>query len=210
MTQTKQDSSPEPHRFSETLQSVALRAEEGPVTLGELFVLCGPQGHAFLAIFLVLPFLQPLPLPGVSSAIGLALAAIGVFVALDRPPWLPARVARVAIDSETVSRICVALEALFGRLEKYVRPRGQTMFARRWFRIANGLVWVAHAVVFSLPLPIPFSNAFPATVVFLMALGVLEEDVALIALAYVGALANVAFFGALLVLPSLGWKALSH
>jgi hypothetical protein len=198
------------HRFSETLHRIEERAADGPVTLGELLTLCGPQGHGFLAIFLVLPFLQPIPLPGISSAIGIVLAILGVFVALRRPPWVPQRFAKVAVPSEAVLKICTRLEKLLGALEHVVKPRAQWLFAQRWFRVSNGIVWIIHALVFSLPLPIPFSNAFPATVILLMALGILEEDFAVIVLAYLGGVANVLFFAGLLVLPTLGWRALAH
>jgi hypothetical protein len=66
-----------------------------------------------------------------------------------------------------------------------------------------------HALVFSLPLPIPLSNAFPAVVILLMALGILEEDLGVIVVAYVGAVANLMFFAGLIALPALGWQVLS-
>ncbi len=194
------------HRFSETLRSIEARAAAGPVTLGELFALCGPQGHGFVAIFLVLPFLQPIPLPGLSNAIGVLLAIIGAFVALQRPPWIPKTLARMEVEPETVLRICRRLERLLGAIEHVVRPRAQWLFARRWFRVLNGTIWILHALVFSLPLPIPLTNTFPAVVILLLALGILEEDFGVIALGYVGGVANVLFFGGLLALPALGWK----
>lgn len=201
---------PRGKRFTETIRGIEGRAAAGPVTVGELLAICGPQGHGFLAIFLVLPFLQPVPLPGISSAIGLVLAIIGVFVALRRPPWLPRRLSEVVVQPETVYRLCTNLEKVLGALEHVVKPRAQWLFSHRWFRLTNGAVWIIHAVVFSLPLPIPLSNAFPASVIFLMALGILEEDLAVIVLAYLGGVANVAFFGGLLALPAMGWKVLGH
>lgn len=191
-------------RFTLTIRNIEGRAAVGPVTLGELSEICGPQGHGFLAIFLVLPFLQPIPLPGISTAIGLVLVMIGVFVALRRPPWLPRRLAEVIVPSETVMRICAKIERLLGAIEHVVKPRAQWVFSHRWFRLTNGVVWIAHALVFSLPLPIPLSNAFPAVVILLMALGILEEDLLVILVAYVGGLLNVAFFGGLLALPAVG------
>ena len=196
-------------RFTETLRSIERRAADGPVTLGELLTDCGPQGHGFLAIFLVLPFLQPIPLPGISSAIGILLVILGVFVALRRPPWVPRRLAKVSVQPEAVLRICTNLEKLLGALEHVVKPRAQWLFARRWFRLTNGIVWILHALVFSLPLPIPFSNAFPAVVILLMALGILEEDLGVIVVAYLGGVANLLFFGGLVVLPTLGWQVFS-
>ncbi|MFN2425010.1 MAG: exopolysaccharide biosynthesis protein [Candidatus Binatia bacterium] len=196
-------------RFTETLRGIELRAVEGPVTLGELLVLCGPQGHGFLAIFLVLPFLQPIPLPGISSAIGILLIILGVFVALRRPPWVPQRLARVTVQPEAVLMICAKIEKLLLALEHVVKPRMQWLFARRWFRVTNGVVWILHALVFSLPLPIPFTNAFPALVILLMALGILEEDFGVIVVAYLGGVFNILFFGGLIALPTLGWRVLS-
>lgn len=208
--QTTASSGTSGRRFTETLRSIERRAADGPVTIGELFAICGTKGHAFLAIFLVLPFLQPLPLPGVSSAIGVVLAIIGVFVALRRPPWVPRRLARVEVEPDVVLRICSSLEKLMKRLERFVKPRAQWLFAHRWFRLTNGVVWILHALVFSLPLPIPLSNAFPALVILLLALGILEEDFGVVALAYLGVVANVLFFAGLVALPALGWGAFSH
>src|SRR5205085_1553283 len=193
-------------RFTDTLTAIEQRAHEGPLTLGELFSLCGPQGHAFVAIFLVLPFLQPVPLPGISSAIGVVLVIIGVFVTLRRPPWIPARLGRMVVEPDVVLRICKRLENLLGRVERIVQPRADWLFEQRWFRLTNGTIWIVHALVFSLPLPIPLTNFFPAVVILLLAIGTLEEDFRVIAVAYVGALLNVVFFAALVVLPTLGWK----
>ncbi len=200
---------PKGHRFSETLRSIEERAAAGPITFGELLAICGPQGHGFLALFLVLPFLQPIPLPGISSAIGILLTIIGVFVALRRPPGVPARVARVKIEPEHLLRICRSAERLLGAIEHVVKPRFQWLFAQRWFRLTNGFVWIVHALVFSLPLPIPFSNSLPALVILLMALGILEEDFGVILVAYAGAVVNVVFFGGLIAIPTLGWQVLS-
>lgn len=200
---------PKGHRFSETIQGIEDRAAQGPITFGELLEICGPQGHGFLALFLVLPFLQPIPLPGLSSAIGLLLALIGVFVALRRPPWVPRRVAQVKVAPEHLLRICHTAERLLGAIEHVVRPRVAWLFSHRWFRLTNGFVWIVHALVFSLPLPIPFSNSLPAIVILLMALGILEEDFGVIVVAYIGAIANVLFFGGLIALPTLGWQAFS-
>ena len=194
-------------RFTEALGAIERRAAEGPVTIGELFTICGQQGQAFVAIFLVLPFLQPVPLPGISSVIGFVLVIIGAFVALRRPPWLPERLKHAAVEAHIVLRICHSLERLFGRLERVVRPTAAWLFDQKWFRMLNGAIWIVHALVFSLPLPIPLTNFFPAVVILLLAIGTLEEDFRVVAVAYVAAVVNVAFFAGLVALPTLGIQA---
>ncbi|HYB99324.1 MAG TPA: exopolysaccharide biosynthesis protein [Candidatus Limnocylindrales bacterium] len=201
--------SPHGHRFSETLHRIRERARHGALSVHDLLEISGPQGHAFLAVFLMLPFLQPIPLPGISTVLGLVVAMLGVFAALDRAPWVPRRLARVTIDPRTIDRICSALERLLARLERFIRPRARDMLAMRGLRYFNAVLWVLHALVFSLPLPIPFTNSLPAIVVMLLAVGTMEDDIAVIALAYVGVLVNVAFFASIVVLPMLGWRMMA-
>jgi hypothetical protein len=56
---------------------------------------------------------------------------------------------------------------------------------------------VIHAGLLALPLPIPFSNTFPAWAIFFHTLGQLEEDGALIIVSYIQTLLCFAYFGAL-------------
>ena len=42
-----------------------------------------------VCVFLTLPFLLPVSIPGVSTVFGLAIILIGVGVTLNRVPWLP-------------------------------------------------------------------------------------------------------------------------
>src|SRR5688572_27033379 len=86
------------YRFAEML--AAARGQQ--VTLGELVSSLNERGHAILALFLVIPFLQPVPLPIVSTIFGLACSAFGVQMALGKPPWLPERLRRHALARATV------------------------------------------------------------------------------------------------------------
>lgn len=205
-------SSIHPHqsrRFTETLRLIQARAQQSSVTLRELLEIFGPQGHGFVALFLVLPFLQPIPLVGLSTVFGLAIATVGFLMVLDRPPWLPQRLARVVVESNTVLKVCATLEGLMKRLERLVKPRGQRLFAALWFRRLNGLVLFIHALIMALPLPIPLSNFLPALVLLLIALGTLEEDAIVVFVGYGAVVINAAFFTALVLLPFLGIRLLA-
>ena len=190
-------------RFSETLHRLRERALKGPTTLHDLLETVGPKGHAFLTLFLVLPFMQPIPLPGVSVAFGLMIALVGAFIAIGRPPTLPAKLGRRAVDSKTLGRICESLEKLAVRMEKIIRPRGRLVFRRVWFQRVSGLLIFVHGVLLSLPLPIPFSNFFPALVLFLTSIALLEEDGLVMIGAYVACAATAAFFTAIVYGPYL-------
>ncbi|MES2965113.1 MAG: exopolysaccharide biosynthesis protein [Bdellovibrionota bacterium] len=188
-------------RFSTILTRIKAASETGDITLRELVALFGPRGHAFLTLFLVLPFMQPIPIPGVSTLLGLMMAMAGFFMMRGRPPWVPERFAHVRIEKHFLLRVGKALESLLVRLERVVRPRGIHMFSRPWFRMANGFLLLSHGLLLSLPLPIPFSNFLPAMVLFLIALGSLEEDVVVIAAGYTATVANAIFFALIALAP---------
>jgi hypothetical protein len=190
-------------RFSETLHRLRERADKGPTTLHDLLECVGPKGHTFLTLFLVLPFMQPIPLPGVSTAFGLVIALVGAFIALGRPPSLPAKLAAHAIDGKTLARICAALERLAVRLEKIIRPRGRLVFRTDWFHRTTGILIFINGVLLSLPLPIPFSNFLPALVLFLASIATLEEDGLVMIGAYIACAATAAFFTAIVYAPYL-------
>ena len=179
------------------------------MSLRELLNAVGPKGHVFLTVFLVLPFLQPIPLPGVSTVFGITIAFVGGFMALGRAPWLPDRFGRVVVESSTLFRICSALEKIMSKLEWLVKPRGRAIFDQTWFRRTNGALLFVHGLIMAAPLPIPFSNFLPALVLFLVALGSLEEDVWMIVAGYFAVVVNAAFFAALVILPYYGIKLMN-
>ncbi|MEK7357819.1 MAG: exopolysaccharide biosynthesis protein [Bdellovibrionota bacterium] len=188
-------------RFSTILTRIKSATETGDLTVGELVVLFGPRGHAFLIVFLVLPFLQPIPIPGVSTLLGLVMAMAGYLMMRNKPPWVPERLARVKIEKHFLLKVVGALESLLLRLERIVRPRGAILVTHQGFRIANGFLLCLHGLLMALPLPIPLSNFLPAAVLFLIALGSLEEDLAVVIAGYTVTLVNAAFFAALVLAP---------
>lgn len=202
------------HRFTETISRVRERTESDShcagLSLQELTEIFGPKGHFLFTLFLILPFLQPIPLPGLSTLIGLAIAMGGAFLALDRPPWLPKRLAEARLSQSIALRICSGLEKLLKRLERMIRPRGVWIFELNWLKRLNGVVILIYALFLSLPLPIPFSNFFPALVLLLVSLASLEEDIILLSIGYLAALIALAFFIALVLVPYFSWDLMAN
>ncbi len=60
-----------------TLQQFAEQSKHKPLTLGEALDTLDEAGYAFIAIILVLPFLQPLPLGPITVLGGIAFATLG-------------------------------------------------------------------------------------------------------------------------------------
>jgi hypothetical protein len=166
------------------------------------------RGHALLAFFLSLPFLQPLPLLGLSTPVGTTIALLGVMMALGRPPWLPRSYLDRELPAAIVIRIARAGQGLLRRVERFIRPRGQWFHRHPWARPIAGVVIAVSGLELALPLPIAFTNSLPALVILSTAVGLIEEDAAFTVAGMIGFVVLLALFGGLLVLPFLGLQAL--
>ena len=174
------------------------------VSVRALAELLSIRGHALLAFFLALPFLQPVPLLGLSTPVGLAISTLGILMALGKPPLLPRRWLDRELPSTVVARLARGGQALMRRAERFVKPRGVWFHRHRWAKPIAGTIIAVSGIELALPLPIAFTNTLPAIVIATTSVALLEED-ALLAVA--GELAFVlvsAAFAALSLLPVLG------
>jgi hypothetical protein len=200
---------PEPHRFSETLRRIEEHALEKDLTLRELLILAGPGGEVFLSILLVLPFLQPIPLPGLSIPLGLAVTTLGFCEMIGSAKisaWLPERVSSTRLPSGAITKICRVASLLLIQIEKIgIRERGQSIFTHGATRRLVGFLIFLHGVVLALPIPIPLTNCMPSIVVLLLALASVEEDAGLLVVALLAVVIDALFFAALVLLPLKGF-----
>ena len=174
----------EPTTLSDDLRGLLDHAGGRALALGEIVEVLRGRGMDVLVVILVLPFCQPIPLPGLSTPFGIALMVFGFRIALRQRPWLPRWVLRREIAHDTLAKLVKGALAVALRMEKVVHPRMR--FFKRWpsFTALNGLVIVSSAFLLTLPLPIPFSNMIPAWSILLLALGMMEEDGAVIVAGY--------------------------
>lgn len=177
-----------------TLQSVAGHQ----VTLRELLALVGEQGLLVFCAILAMPFLLPVSLPFMSTALGAPMLLIGYAVTMNRTPWLPDRLLDHALPSVTVQHVLERAVRAADRFEHLVRPRLLQMTATAGANAVHGVVLVVTVVALMAPLPLmPLANTLPAIAIILLCLGMAERDgllllcghaVALISLVYIGAL----------------------
>jgi len=185
--------------LAQTLDTVKDSLHEERISLRELMVLVGEQGLLVFCMFLTIPFLLPVSIPGVSTAFGVVIVLIGIGVALNRVPWLPTR-----LMNRTIERIHLlpALEkgaALFSRLDRFIRPRWLALTHASTLNRLNGFLLIAGAVLLMAPFGlIPFSNTLPALAILFLAAGMLQRDGIFVALGYLMLLATVVYFGVLI------------
>jgi len=192
-------------RYDELMAAFAAcreTAESRPLTLGEAFASLKESGFVFVCVLQALPFLQPVALGPVSTALGLSLAVLGWQMARGRPsPWLPARMAAWAPGPALWRRLFAVAKKVLGFLRRFTRPRMQAWVSGEKGRRAGGLMIAAAGLLISLPLAaVPFSNALPALAVVSVALGELEEDGFMLVAAAAALVLTVLYFAALALL----------
>ncbi|MBL9135240.1 MAG: exopolysaccharide biosynthesis protein [Verrucomicrobiales bacterium] len=187
------------HAVHEPLScSLARLASEGGIrTLNDLVVKTGGRGIFLATILLCLPFITPIPLPGLSNIVGLALMVVAVRQFQGSPARLPAFLGARPWPAERMQQVLKASLKFVSWLEKLIRPRRTQWLTASWATRWNAFVFGVMALLLALPIPpiMPFSNAFPAYAIILLSAALMEEDGATIWIAYGACVGTLVYFG---------------
>jgi hypothetical protein len=181
-------------KLSEEMEALRARSAEGVLTLREAIVVLGVRAYTLLLIMLSLPFITPIPVPGLSTLFGLAVGLIALRLMLGQKPWLPEKVLSRPIPPGFFGKVFTFAAGIIRFLEKLLRPRLTFLTDTTVLYRAHAALMVVAAAALLLPLPIPFTNTFPAWVIILVAAGLLERDGFFILSGYVVFAAGVLYF----------------
>jgi hypothetical protein len=168
-------------------QSIALvlkRAKNKPMTIEFLIKTLSGKGRYLILILLSLPFCQPIPLPGLSTIFGILIAFFGVSIMVGKHLLLFSAISKRKVSPKIIEKIASKALWLVNKIKPMLHQRLTFVVYQPAFRILNGIVITLLGLFLALPLPIPFTNLIPGFVIFLMALGLLEDDGLLILIAY--------------------------
>ena len=180
--------------------SVAAGLTEPSISVRELLALIGEQSLLLACVFLSVPFLLPVAVPGTSVLFGILLALIGTGVALNRVPWLPERLLARRLGRAQVERALDKAARLSRRFEWLVRPRLLALTDGATLNRVNGvtLVWAALLLMAPLPL-VPFTSTLPAVAIILLAAGMAERDGVVVLMGHLAMAVATAYVSLLLV-----------
>jgi hypothetical protein len=185
---------PDPLRkLSEELHALAEEFRERKVTLQEVMGALGGRASGLMIVILALPFCSPISIPGLSVPFGAVIFVLGACFVVGRPPWLPRRLLAVQLPPKFFRAVLEGASKFIGWIERRLHPRWPWVTGSTAIMRVHGLLVCAGAAVLLLPLGgIPFTNMFPALVVVVGTLGMMERDGVAVAAAY-------GIFGATLV-----------
>jgi hypothetical protein len=183
-----------PRKLSEELAGLRASAGERAVTLREVLYTLGGRGYLLLVMLLALPFITPIPLPGLSVPFGLAIALIALRLSLGQRPLLSKNLQRKELPAGFISKLFTVAEKVLWFFEKFLRPRLTFLTDTPLLVQMHAVLMLLAALALLLPLPIPFTNSFPAWAILLLAAGLLERDGVFILAGYVVFVAGVFYF----------------
>lgn len=164
------------------------------ISIGEILEILSGKGRVLILIFLSLPFCQPLQIPGLSTPFGLVIAFIGFRMALGKRVWLPKNVRLKTVSSATIQKISRKCLKLMTKMTPLIHSRLKWLCEPRVMHVCNGFLIVLLGIFLALPLPIPLTNLSAGWAIFLLSIGLLEDDGFFILAGYFVSLLTIAFF----------------
>jgi len=196
-------------RLSSQLLVLLAAANGRDMTFGEILASFRGRGHAIAVVFLSFPLCLPMGIPVLTSSIGLTLAFVGLFMALDRELWIPRRLREKKVPYERLVNTIERLRRVTDRMDRWFHPRLFLLAAQGHVVRLHGAVILLVGLIETLPLPFPFHNMVAAVPALLLGLSLLEEDGVLVIVSYLSAIPAVFYYGGLLFLGNEGLKFLS-
>jgi hypothetical protein len=203
---------PQSEHFSAYLQILidSFVASPGPnIPLGEIEKRLQDKGVAALMVVLALPFVQPIPIPGVSIVLGLILMSLGLKVVLGEKGRLPKFLAKREIPERRLEDVLRKILPTIKRIEKLFKPRWHFFFQVPAKRLI-GLFIILGGLALSMPLPpvIPLSNSIPAWSILCLSLGLMERDGLLVCLGFLAGIGTWVYFWLWFEAIKMAWVSL--
>lgn len=160
-------------RFSSLMEL----CKESSISLHDLDRSLGEDGAPLFIIILCFPFFLPMPLPGVSTAFGMAIIFLEARTYFKTPPPLPRFIGQRHLSKDFVEKLSQKGQVFFSKIEHIFAPR-LALLTEGPGRFILSTAVVLSAIGLSLPFPpvIPFTNTLPAiAIVFLSAAMVFRD-----------------------------------
>ncbi len=186
--------------LAQQLQALIDGLPEDGLALGVLLDAVGDEGLLLLSLLLVLVFLIPVSIPGVSTVFGAAILLVGLSRLSGRPLWIPARLKQRQLPAERVRAGLSSGLVWVHRLERISRPhRLPSLADGRGVDLINNLAFISAALLLMAPFGfVPFSNTLPALALLFYAVGLIQRDGLAILIGHVAQIATVIYFGVLI------------
>lgn len=180
--------------LKDSIQHLMHQSDNHGLSIDQILINLGVRSHALLILFFSIPFVQPVPMVGLSVPFGFVITLFGFYYMINKAPWLPMKIKKVHVKGSFIQKCGSALIKILQKTERMIKPRMITFVKSPATKMLNGVLIIIFAVLLAMPFPIPFSNSVPAYFLIFNALAILEEDGILLLISYAIAIAGFIFF----------------
>ncbi len=160
--------------LSNNLTNLLKSADSKDLTVESIFTQVGDKGFGLLLIILALPSALPLPAAGYSTPFGLIISFLGIQMLIGKKiPWLPQWALKIKIRYSLAEKMVKSVAAFFNKVEHLIKPRMSWISSQFGLPIMGIIIIVMACLMI---LPIPLTNTAPAMVIFLVGIGLSEDD----------------------------------
>lgn len=184
-----------------TLNRFAEQSRQGPLTLGEALDSLDESAYAFIAIILVLPFLQPVPLGPLTVLGGVAFATLGwQLLRGHASPVLPHKLREIELSQKTWGILVKVCLNILGFCRKFTRKRQTRLVSGRLGQKIGGFVLLSGGGLMAIPFGVlPLNNILPGLAILFYCIAELEEDGWMVFIAFFWLIVTVVYFGAFFI-----------
>lgn len=173
--------------LSQRIAEIAHQCEgRRELTWKELVGIIGPTGQSFVTLVYSLPLISGIKFPGLSYLFGFLIIIQGFKIAFQKHIWLPRKLKLKKIHGNQVAKSLFRAVKFFRKVEKCIHPRGTIYQNNPLLPAFNG--WIL--ILGGLFLFLKGSPFLAGLGVILLSVGILEEDILWMSLAYVALFAQ--------------------
>lgn len=178
-------------KLSEEIKDI-FSTDGGTTSLKEILGRINQKSFGFLLVILSLPSALPVPAPGYSTPFAIAIFFIALGIIKNKNhPTLPKKILNKEIKTKKNSKMINGMVKFISFFEKFLKPRYSKSYHSVTFKRVLGLVVLLCGI--SMMIPIPLTNTIPAMGIFLIGLGMLEEDFLFALLGTITAIIGISF-----------------
>lgn len=168
--------------FEETFRVLLEKAKEGPVSIKTLLTILSGKGKVLLLIFISLGFSQ---IPGISIVLGFLICYLGLRLAMFRSAiWMPKALLNKKLSSYLLIKVINQILKFLKFISRWSRPRYVWMTHNSTFHVITGLMIALVGLSIALSPPLPFVGLLSFAAIFLIAIGLLNNDGIYIGIGY--------------------------
>ena len=176
-----------------------LPSGDATVALGSVLKRLERDGFLLICIFLALPFVVPVSIPGLSIVLGLFILLIGLSMCFKVSPLLPRRFLGRLYPASRLKVILQRGLVWVHRIERLSRPRLLAFTRGPTMECINGFMLALGGLLLMAPLGLVlFSNTLPGFAVLFIAIGMLQRDGVCVLLGYATTALTIFYFALLI------------